>query len=178
MMRQEVRLAGLGGQGLVLGGIILGEAASIYDGKEAVQTEFYAPMARGAPCRSDIIISDSFIDYPKIDKPNILIAMAQDAYDRYYPEVQPGTLVIIDLSNIAESAPDIKYKVPFTEVAQVETGKAITASTVALGFLAALTGIVSEAALLRAIKSRAPQGTQELNLKAAQAGIALVKQFK
>lgn len=165
-MKKEIQLAGFGGQGIVLSGLILGEAA-ILDGLNAVQTQSYGPESRGGAARSDVIISDSPIDYPKVVSPSILVALSQPAYDRYRGAVGKKGMVIID-SDLVEGDGAV-LGVPFSKLAD-ELGRRIVANVIMLGTLAKVSGCVSRGSLERAVLKNIPKGTEELNLKALDAG--------
>lgn len=167
--RYEIRLAGMGGQGLLLGGLILAEAASVYAGKNAVQTQAYAPLARGAPSKSDIIISDGEIDFPKVEKPDLFLAMAQDSYNKYRDSVKEGGKIIVDSTNVKD-ADESAISLPLTQIAKEASGKEITATIAALGAIARLTAVVSKEQLLQALEAKAPPGTAKTNIKALEAG--------
>jgi 2-oxoglutarate ferredoxin oxidoreductase subunit gamma len=167
--RYEVRLAGTGGQGAILAGIILAEAA-IRDGKNVVQTQSYGPEARGGASRSEVVISEAEILYPKVLEPDITLCMSQEACDRYSGQTRKGGLLILDADHVSR-APTIRaVGIPLTSLARDVTGRAITANVVGLGLLAGLTRIVSRASLEGAVEARAPQGTAALNLQALAAG--------
>lgn len=171
MKRQEIILSGIGGQGLLLAGLILGYAAAISEGKYAVQTESYAPLARGGASKSEVIISDEEIDYPKVIKADILVALSQDSYDSCINEVKPDGLVIIDSGTVtAKSGKQRILSIPLTQIAKDSTGKTFTVSIVALGVIARTTEIISIASLLSSTNSKAPVGTEDINIKAAEAG--------
>ncbi len=165
-MRKEIQLAGFGGQGIVLSGLILGEAA-ILDGLNAVQTQSYGPESRGGAARSDVIISDSPIDYPKVVSPDVLVALSQPAYDKYCRAVGKKTLIIID-SDLVEGD-ESALRVPFSKLAD-ELGRRIVANVIMLGALAKASGCVTRESLERAVLRNIPKGTEELNLKALAAG--------
>lgn len=169
-IRTEIRLAGEGGQGMILAGIILAEAAAIYDGKNAVQSQSYGPEARGGASRSEVIISDNEIDFPEVILPNILVALSQMAYDKYAANLDPNGLIIVDEEKVKNVSGADVIKLPVGRIAMEVTGKAITANTVALGILVGLTGLVSRQALEQAVAAHAPKGTVEMNSKALQAG--------
>lgn len=176
--RIEVRLAGEGGQGMILAGIILAEAAAIYDGKQATQTQSYGPEARGGASRSEVVISDGEIDHPEVLAPDVVIALSQEAYKKFAKSVRPGGLLIVDEERV-EVAPDVQaVKIPVMRLAREMTGRAITANTVALGVLVGMTGMVSRKALEKAVAARAPKGTEEMNHKALEAGFAAAEQSK
>ena len=171
MNRTEIRLAGEGGQGMILAGIILAEAASIYGGRNAVQTQSYGPEARGGASKSEVIISPDEIDHPEVLQADILVALSQEAYRKFHQDVKPGGLLIVDAERV-EGAEEHVIQVPITRMALETTGRQITANTVALGVLIGLTGIVSREDIEKAVTARAPRGTEESNRKALEAGFA------
>jgi len=167
--RTEVRLAGTGGQGVILAGILLAEAA-IADGKNATQTQSYGPEARGGASRSEVVISEGEIHYPIVISADVAVCMSQEACDRYGWELAQGGLLIVDADHVARAPLARTLRIPLTTLAREATGREVVANVVALGLLAGLTGIVSRQALEGAIRVRAPRGTSELNLKALDAG--------
>lgn len=174
-MRKEILLCGYGGQGLILAGILLGEAVAVYEGLNATHNQSYGVQARGGACKSEVIISDEEIFFAEIDTPDILLAMSQSALDSYGPTVKDNALVIVD-SGFVEDTSVLKntaniYKYPITDISIEKTGKAILANVVALGLLSSLTGVVGKESLEQEINQRAPGGTAELNLKALYGGL-------
>jgi 2-oxoglutarate ferredoxin oxidoreductase subunit gamma len=165
-VRKEIQLAGFGGQGIVLSGLILGEAA-ILDGLNAVQTQSYGPESRGGAARSDVIISDSPIDYPKVVSPDILVVLSQPAHDKYRGEVGKKAMLIID-SDLVESD-ESALCVPFSKLAD-DLGRRIVANVIMLGTLAKVSECVTRDSLEQAVLRNIPKGTEELNLKALDAG--------
>jgi 2-oxoglutarate ferredoxin oxidoreductase subunit gamma len=176
--RIEIRLAGEGGQGMILAGIILAEAAAIYDGKQVTQTQSYGPESRGGASRSEVVISDSEIDHPEVLAPDVVVALSQEAYSKFAKTTHAGGLLIVDEDTVKTSADFVGIKIPIARIAYETTGKAITANTVALGVLVGLTTLVSRAAIERAVTARAPKGTEEMNRKALKAGFAAAEQVK
>ncbi|MCK5034218.1 MAG: 2-oxoacid:acceptor oxidoreductase family protein [Calditrichia bacterium] len=173
--RYEIRLSGAGGQGLILVGKILAEAAAIYDEKNATQSQSYGPEARGGASRSEVIISDDDIDYPKATNIDLLLAMTQEAVDKYANDVKENGIVIVDSSYVKEN-PTGNFKVysyPITNIAEDEIGKKIVANIIALGTIVKLSKIISENAVINAIRARVPKGTEETNIKAFKHGIEL-----
>jgi 2-oxoglutarate ferredoxin oxidoreductase subunit gamma len=170
--RYEIRLAGEGGQGMILAGIILAEAAAIYDGKHAVQTQSYGPEARGGASKAEVIISQSEIDYPKVMGADALVAMSQEACDKYLASVKKGGMLVVDEDKVGRVPTARAIKAPITRLAVEATGKAITANVVALGLLVGLSGVVSREAIEQAVTARAPQGTEDMNRAALAAGFA------
>ena len=168
-MRQEIRLSGFGGQGIVLAGYILGKALTIYDELEAVMTQAYGPEARGGASSANIIVSDEPIDYPIVRRPDILVALSQDAYTKFKPTAKPGALILIDEELVKPTADNQHHAVPATRLAE-DLGKRIVANVVMLGFFTAVTGVVSREAMEKAIMSSVKPQTAPLNLNAFAAG--------
>jgi 2-oxoglutarate ferredoxin oxidoreductase subunit gamma len=168
--RTEIRLAGEGGQGMILAGIILAEAAAIYDGKLAVQTQSYGPEARGGASKSEVVIAAGEIDHPEVLSADVVVTLSQEAFDRYAGSVKPGGLLIVDSDEVNALRVPEAIKIPISWLALHTTGKPITANTVALGVLVGLTGVVSRGAIEKAVAARAPRGTEEMNRQALEAG--------
>jgi len=169
----EMRLAGSGGQGLVLGGIILAEAAILYDNKNAVNTQSYGPEARGGASKSEVIISEDEIDFPKCEEIDILLSLNQKSLDKYIVDLKKGGILILDRDlcpNPPEGNEYETFRIAFTNLARTELGKVYVANIVALGAIAGLTDCVSRAALEKAVAARVPAGTEELNVKALAIG--------
>ena len=173
--RYEVRLAGEGGQGMILAGVILAEAAAVHGDLNAVQTQSYGPEARGGASRSEVIIAQGEIDYPKVMAADLLLCMSQEACDKFYGQVRDEGCIIVDATNVSRMPSHRAVAVPISQIAEDVTGRRITASTVALGVACGLTGIVSQPALEAAIRDRVPAGTEEINLQALAAGFQAAK---
>ncbi|MFP3895801.1 MAG: 2-oxoacid:acceptor oxidoreductase family protein [Anaerolineales bacterium] len=171
MARIEIRLAGAGGQGLLLAGLILAEAAVLYDHKQACQTQSYGPEARGGASKSEVIIDDEPIDYPKVMAADVLLALSQEACDKYYHDLKRDGLLIVDSVHVRRIPTNRAFGLPITQIAGERTERAITANIVGLGVLAGLTDVVSEEALQKAVAERAPGDTAEINLEALAAGL-------
>lgn len=174
--RIEIRLAGEGGQGMILAGIILAEAAALYDNKNAIQTQSYGPESRGGASKAEVILSEDEIDYPEVIAADILVALSQEACDKYASNLKKDGVLIVDEDKVGRVPSSKAIKVPITRTALEITGKTIAANSVALGVLAAATGIVSRQAIEKALAARAPRGTQEMNQAALDAGFALVEE--
>lgn len=176
MVRQELRLTGSGGQGLILAGIILAEAA-LYDGKNVVQSQSYGPEARGGASKAEVIISQDTINYPKVNDCDIMLALTQDACNKYINTLKSGGTLIIDSS--VENMPnrdDVNiYSIPILDTATNSLGKPMVANIIALGSIYELTKIVSIESLEKAVCGRVPRGTEELNKMALGAGLDLIK---
>jgi 2-oxoglutarate ferredoxin oxidoreductase subunit gamma len=174
MSREELRLSGSGGQGLVLAGIIMAEAA-ILDGKNAVQTQTYGAEARGGASKSEVIISDEIISYPKVNLPSVLLAMSQEAYQLYAPLTTEKTMIIVDTFYVEEltEVPGKIFPLPISETAINVFEKEVVANIIAIGAITAITGIISEDSAREAVMNRVPQGTEKLNMKALDAGFSM-----
>lgn len=175
--RHEIRLCGYGGQGIILAGYIVGQAASVYEGKNAVFIQDYGPEARGGACRADVVISDEPVLYPYIDTPSILVSMSQAAYDKYFPGTREDTLVIIDeeLVTAEKGSGRRLLEMPARRIAE-EVGRVAVANAAMLGFLTAATGVLSADAMKKSILASVPKGTEELNLNAFEQGYAHAQQ--
>jgi 2-oxoglutarate ferredoxin oxidoreductase subunit gamma len=175
--RIEIRLAGTGGQGMILAGILLADAA-VRDGKKVAQTQSYGPEARGGTSRAEVIISDREIHYPEVLSADVLLCMSQEACDRYADQIMERGLLILDADLVSRAPTTRAVRVPMTELARETTQKEITANVVSLGLLAGLTEVVSREALEGAVRAHAPQGTEELNLKALAAGFKAAERVR
>ena len=182
-MRKEIRIAGFGGQGVILAGIIIGKAASLFDNINAVQTQSYGPEARGGASRCEVVISDEDIDYPKVENPDILFAMSHEALLKYMVDLKQGATLIIDPDMVEEE--DIKdfiekrelkvYRARATDTAVNEVGLKIVANIVMVGAITKATGIVSEEAARQSVLDSVPKGTEKKNIQAFEAGMRIVE---
>ena len=174
-MRKEICLSGSGGQGLILAGIILAEAAGIYDGFEVAQTQSYGPEARGGASRSEVIISNEKIDYPKIIKSDILLALTQKACDKYVQNLKDDGILLVDSTDIVKipSFSGKIYQYPITEDALKILGNQLVANIISLGIIVQLTAIVSRDAIENAVEARIPERIKELNKRALDHGFQI-----
>lgn len=169
----EIRLSGSGGQGLILGGIILAEAA-LLDGNNAVQSQSYGPEARGGASKAEVIISDNVINYPKVGACDILLSLTQTACDEYIHTLKENGILIIDDKVAEPKRKDIKvYRLPIVDTASNKIGKAMVSNIVALGALNGIANVVNKESLKQAILKRVPAGTKDLNEKAFLEGVNL-----
>ncbi|HYE11866.1 MAG TPA: 2-oxoacid:acceptor oxidoreductase family protein [Patescibacteria group bacterium] len=176
MEKHEVRLSGSGGQGLLLAGIILAEAA-ILDGKNAVQTQSYGPEARGGASKSEVLISEDVIDFPKVRVCDVLLALTQKSYEQYNHGLKEDGILILDSSvSVDASVKNQIFSMPIIETAAKVLGKPMVTNIVALGAIVGVTRLVSDASLEAAVLSRVPKGTEELNKKALSLGYEIAKQ--
>ena len=177
-MKHEIRLSGLGGQGLVLAGRILGEAATIHENLYAVQKQSYGPEARGGSSRSDVIIAEREVGFPYIDEADILLAMSQEAYDKYSRHLRPeGILIVDELFVRAEpkTHPGRFYSLDFTRLARNRLKNGIVANIIALGAVAGLVGLVSSDSILKVIENRVPSRFVDINKEALELGFSLIR---
>ncbi len=181
-MRTEIRIGGFGGQGVILAGIILGKAASIFDKNEAVQTQSYGPEARGGASKCEVVVSDNEIDYPKVQSPDILVAMSNEALIKYIVDlkdegtliVDPGTTDIEDVKDFIDQHNIKVFNAPATKTANDEIGLKIVANIVMVGAITKITKIISPDAAIESIKDSVPKGTEDKNIKAFKAGYNLI----
>ncbi len=162
---------------MILMGIILAEAVGIYDGKYVAQTQSYGPEARGGSSKSEVIVSDEEIDYPKVMNLDLLLAMNQKSCDEFYPDLKPEGVLIVD-STFVTQVPTKAFEIPFTRIAREKFQREVVANIVALGALSQLTGIVSHKAVESAVLARVPKGTEKLNRDALKAGIIAARRAR
>jgi len=177
--RTEIRIAGLGGQGVVLAGQILGRAA-VYDGKQVVQTQSYGAEARGSAAKSEVIISDEKIGFPIVRKCDVLVAMSQTALEKHKKDLKENGIMLVD-EDVVTKAPEVQakvFKVLATKAAETELNSKIYANVVMLGALTKITGFVSKDAVEKAIVDSVSQKEQEKNIKAFRIGFQTTHQKK
>jgi len=180
MSTTEIKFGGFGGQGVILAGIIVGRAASIYNDKFATLTQSFGPEARGSACSAQVIVSDSRITYPYVTKPEILMAMSQEACNKFLPETCDDATVLIeeDLVKPKNLKPDIKlYGIPATRLAE-ELGRKMILNIVMVGFFTSVTKLVDYEAVREAVKASVPPGTEGMNLRAYERGYEYGIQLK
>lgn len=172
MQLTEIRIAGFGGQGVILSAIILGRAASIHQGAFATMTQSFGPEARGGACSAQLILSESPILYPYVTSPDILVVMSQEAYTRFVPELKDGGTLIVeqDLVRVSELKPNTRvFSIPATRLAE-ELGKRMVLNSVMVGFFTAVTELLSKEAVSKAVSDSVPPSFRDLNLKAFEKG--------
>ena len=171
---RQVVICGYGGQGIVLAGTILGQAA-FNDGKWVGGTNSYGAAARGGTCRADLVISDQPISYPYVIEADIMVAMFQTAYDKYIGQVREGGIVVYDDHFVSPGKVDSLKQVPVsaTRTAIEELKNEIVANMVMLGAAVEITGLVTKDALRSAIAETVAERLRELDLKAVAAGFRL-----
>ncbi len=172
-----IEMAGEGGQGIVLAAVILADAAATYDGRYVAQSTSHGPEARGGLTQSEVLIGDRELDYPKLIRSDLLLAMNQGACDRYASRLKDDGLLVVDSTHVQHFPPRTLSAVAITRLCEEVTGRTVSANIVALGVIVGLTGVVSEIALESALRARVPGGSLEPNLKAFQAGLKAAKTF-
>jgi 2-oxoglutarate ferredoxin oxidoreductase subunit gamma len=176
MRKIEIRLAGTGGQGVILASVILAEAAGVYEGWYAVQTQSYGPEARGGASRADVIIADEPILYPKCRKLDLLVGLSQQAVDRYLPDLKLRGWALIDEFYVRECPHPQTLCLPLSQTARQQLGRELFTNILTLGAIARITGLVSLESLNKAVASRVPRQYLEINSKALKTGWELAVQ--
>jgi 2-oxoglutarate ferredoxin oxidoreductase subunit gamma len=176
--KYQIRLSGSGGQGMITAGVILAEAAGVHDGKNVVQSQSYGPEARGGASKAEVIISDKEIFFPKATAIDILLAMTQEAWDKYSDDLKPDGVAIVDSFYVKNVGRQGVHMLPLSQTAREEVGIEIVANFIALAAIAELTGIVTKQALEKSMLARVPKGTEEKNRKALEIGYRLAKAVK
>ena len=174
----EMRFSGTGGQGMMLMGDVMAQAAGIQEGKEVILLKSYGPEARGGACRSELITDTETINYPALRKPDFVLAMSQLACTKYSGDMDAENGVLLVDSGLVKDIPDnIKhvYRIPLTEIAKKETNSAITANVVALGAISILSRGAGIESVRTAVLNRFPEKLHAINLRAFEAGAAAAK---
>jgi 2-oxoglutarate ferredoxin oxidoreductase subunit gamma len=174
MRLTEIRIAGFGGQGVILSAIVLGKAASIYQNGFATMTQNFGPEARGGACSAQLVVSDTPVLYPYVAQPDIMVIMSQEAYNRFAHELKPGGMLIVeeDLVRVSNINADTRvYSIPATRFAE-ELGKRMVLNSVMVGFFTAVTQLLDSEAVREAVADSVPPSFRELNLKAFEKGFA------
>jgi 2-oxoglutarate ferredoxin oxidoreductase subunit gamma len=175
MSRTEILIGGVGGQGVVLSGILLGTAATLFAGKQAVQTQSYSSELRGGSTRAEVIISEEPVTDPQVRKPDILIALAEDALSKYVGRIKPRGLLVID-SDLVKGAKPGDYEIlsiPATSMADKEMGNIVVANLIILGAIIKKTDLLPVDAMEKAIETSVPKKAITLNLNAFRRGLNL-----
>lgn len=171
--KHEIRITGMGGQGVILCGYILGKAAALYDkGLSSTMTQSFGPEARGSACSAQVVIASHKIGYPYVNKPGVLIAMSHDSYGKYIDGVAGDALILYD-SDLVHPGPikegQTAYGIPATRIAE-DMGRKIVLNIVMIGFFTAVSDILSQKAVRHAVASTVPKGTEEFNVRAFNEG--------
>ena len=180
MERCRMVFSGSGGQGVITATIILAEAAVLYENLNAVQSQSYGAAARGGATRSDVIISDSTIDYPKVIQPNVLVCLTQEAYNKFYPIIRPGGLLITDTRYVkTQKKVDAQQKeLPMFQNVMDKIGKPIVFNICMLGAVMEMVDLINPEAIMKVLENRIPSDFLDLNRKALDLGLGLGREFK
>ena len=180
MERRRMVFSGSGGQGVITAAIVLAEAAVLYEGLVAVQSQAYGPEARGGATRSDVIIADEPIKFPKVIQPNILVCLTQEAYNKFYTIVRPGGILITDTRYVQtqRKADAIQKEIPMYQTVMDNIGKPIVFNICMLGALLAITELISPNSIMKVLETRIPSGFLDMNRKALDLGLQLGAEFK
>ena len=176
----EIKVGGLGGQGVILGGIIIGKAAALFDGKHSCLTQAFGPEARGSACSAQVVVDNDPILYPYVHRPHYMVAMSSDAFAKFSSELRDDGVLLYEEELVKPTGlpSTVKaYGIPATRFAE-ELGKKMVLNIVMVGFFTAITGLVSEQAAREAVKDSVPPSTIDLNMKAFQRGFEYGKQLK
>ena len=173
MARTEIRVSGLGGQGVILCATIIGKAAAIYDGRHATMIQSFGPEARGSACSAQVTIADEPVAYPYVTQPDVLVTMSPDAYEQFASQLKPGGILLYE-SELVKAGAKLpagarRYGIPATRYAE-ELGRKLVLNIVMVGFFAGETGVISREAVEKAVLDSVPHGTEELNLRAMVRG--------
>jgi 2-oxoglutarate ferredoxin oxidoreductase subunit gamma len=172
MKKTEIKIAGFGGQGVIMSASVIGKAASIYDNRHATMIQSFGPEARGSSCSATVAVDDIAIAYPYVKNPDVLVVMSQEGFARFADDVRKGGVLIVeeDMVKIDHSPADVKlFTVPATRFAE-ELGKKLVTNIVMVGFFTAVTGVITHDAMKSAVLSSIPKGTEDLNTKAFEKG--------
>ncbi len=177
MKKCRIVFSGSGGQGVITASVILAEAAVLHEGLIAVQSQVYGPEARGGAARSDVIISDSEIRFPKVNQPNILVCLTQQAYNKFSPIVRPGGLLITDSRyvKIYRKVDARQWELPLTNEVMEKIGKPIVLNVCMLGALLKFTDFVRPESIMAVLERRVPENFLDINRKALEIGMEIVK---
>ncbi|MEE8552561.1 MAG: 2-oxoacid:acceptor oxidoreductase family protein [Desulfobacterales bacterium] len=180
MERCRMVFSGSGGQGVITAAILLAEAAVLYENLIAVQSQTYGPAARGGATRSDVIISDTNINYPKVLQPNVLVCLTQEAYNLFYPIIRPGGLLITDTRFVkTEKKVDAQQReFPMYRTVMDKIGKPIVFNICMLGAVISLTDLVKSESIIKVLENRIPSSFLEMNRKALNLGMELAEESK
>jgi 2-oxoglutarate ferredoxin oxidoreductase subunit gamma len=175
--RVEIRLAGSGGQGLILAGLALAEAVGVFEGREVAMVQSYGPEARGGASKAEVIVSDEPIDYPLCEEVDILLALNQEAADTYSWDLKPNSWIIVDSDLVQHPPTSRAIGLPFTATAKDKLKKVIVANIVALAAISEICGIVGKRSLEKAVLKRAPSSASAINKKALNLGVKMASDY-
>ena len=180
MERSRLVFSGSGGQGVITAAIILAKAAAIFENKNAIQSQSYGAAARGGSTRSDIIIDDSEIYFPKVIQPNILVSLTQESYNKFSSIIRPGGLLLVDSKYVSIGKKvDAKHiALPMYDTVMEKIGKPIVFNICVLGALIGVSGLIKPASILKVLETTIPKDFMEMNKKALNLGLEMGKKEK
>lgn len=173
MAREEIRVSGFGGQGVILTAHIIGKAATLFAGRHATMTQAFGPEARGSACSAQVVLDDTPVLYPYVRRTDILIAMSQEAYTKFIPELKEEGMLIYesDLVKTGKVSGKVRvFPIPATRIAEEKMGRTLFTNIVMIGFLSAVGGLFGQKAFRDAVEDSVPKGTETMNLKAFDTG--------
>ena len=175
MERSRIVFSGSGGQGVITAAIIVAKAAAIYENKHAIQSQSYGAAARGGATRSDVIIDDDEINFPKVIQPNVLVSLTQESYNKFSPIIRPGGLLLVDSRYVSvEKKVDAKHvALPMYETVMDKIGKPIVFNICMLGALLGVTQLIAPDSILKVLETTIPPDFMEMNKKALDLGIKM-----
>lgn len=175
MERSRIVFSGSGGQGVITAAIILAKAATVFEGKNAIQSQSYGAAARGGATRSDIIIDDQAIQFPKVNQPNILVSLTQESYNKFSPIIRPGGLLLVDSRYVTiEKKVDAKHiSLPMFETVMDKVGKPIVFNICMLGALIGITGLLKPDSIMNVLETTIPKDFMAMNQTALDLGIEM-----
>ena len=182
-MITEIKVGGLGGQGVILAAIIIGRSATLFANQYATMTQSFGPEARGSACSAQVICSDEVILYPYVTHPDILIVMSQDAFNKFSPQINKNGIILYEEDLVTPSdefrreRADVRFHgIPATRIAE-KLGRRMVLNIVMLGFFDAVTDILKAESIQNGIRESVPRGTEELNIKAFRMGYEFGKEL-
>jgi len=180
MERSRLVFSGSGGQGVITAAIILAKAAAIFENKNAIQSQSYGAAARGGATRTDIIISDSEINFPKVVQPNILVSLTQESYNKFSPIIRPGGLLLVDSKyvTIAKKVDAKHFSLPMFDSVMEKIGKPIVFNICMLGTLIGISELIKPASILKVLETTIPEDFMEMNKKALDMGMKMGREAK
>ncbi len=175
MQRSRIVFSGSGGQGVITAAIILAKAASVYENRHAIQSQSYGAAARGGSTRSDVIIDDTEILFPKVNQPNILVSLTQESYSKFSPIIRPGGLLLVDSRyvNIEKKVDARHIALPMYETVMDKIGKPIVFNICMLGALLGVTGLIGTESIIKVLETTIPQGFMDMNKQALDLGFKM-----
>lgn len=173
MAKTEIRVSGLGGQGVILCATIIGKAAAIFDGRHATMIQSFGPEARGSACSAQVTIDDEPVTYPYVTRPDVLVTMSPDAYEQFAATLKPGGILLYESELVTPGAKlpaGVQlHGITATRYAE-ELGRKLVLNIVMVGFFAGATGLISREAVEKAVLDSVPRGTEDLNMRAMARG--------